>query len=209
MMNFRTVVAAIITVLGNAADSRFRVIGYRGQGKDAQDVRANRRLVQVYYSAGDFPKRASRSVGTAMHDMVFNVGLTVSAPCQADLVTINSSATTPTQKAAALLAMIEASAVADTLWDELAELVYQILKDGRNRDLGLAVGVIAEPWVQSLKKDPPANDGGLVVLTGAVQYCCRTTEDADGDVGVADADVNTTLKMSGDSIQATKVDVKF
>ena len=193
MMNFRTVTAQISKLLADAADGNYRVVGMQEQGKDAETVRGLNRLVQVYYSHGTFPKKASRFHGTAQHDMTFSIALTVSAPCQVDLATVNNPSATTLQKTTAMSAMLEASALADTYWDELAEYVYQVMKSGLNIYLGLDAGVIANPWIDSMRKDSPTRDGALVVLTGVVEYSCRTTEDVLGDVGVEPSDINTSL----------------
>ncbi len=207
MMNFRTVNQAIIDALGDAAAGRFQVVGYRRQVKDAEGVRNNSRMVQSFYSSGDFPKSAGRQTGPAQHNMTFSIGLTVSAPARVDLSAINNPTATAPQISAALAALQEGAAVADNLFDELAEIVYQILMDGRNFDLGLSVGTVSKRWVDSIRKDQPTPEGSLVILTGTVQYSCNTVEQIPGDVGTAGGIISTVLDIDGDNVERTGVEV--
>jgi hypothetical protein len=205
MMNFEVVTAALIRTLGTAAQGRFEVIGYRRQGADAAELD---RRVQVYYSAGEFPKSAGRQTGAAQHRMTYNVDLSVSAATQVNLSIINSPSATPTQIAAALAAMQDAAYRADLLMDELTRTVYQILMDGRNFDLGLKVGTVSSRWVDSMRKDDPQPNGVLVVLTGRIQYSCQTVEDVVGDKGLlATGGIRTVIDIAGDDIERTGVEV--
>jgi hypothetical protein len=206
MMNFRTVNQAIIDTLGAAAAGRFQVVGYQRQVKSAQEVKNSGRMVQSYYAAGDFPKSAGRQTGPTQHNMVFSIGLTVSAPARLDLAAINNPASSAVQVGAALAALQEAADSADLLLDELAEYVYQILMDGRNFDLGLPVGTVSKRWVNSIRKDTPAPEGALVVLTGTVEFSCNTVEDILGDTGTVGGIVSTVLDIDGDAVERTGVE---
>lgn len=207
MMNFRTVNQAIIDTLGSAAAGRFKVVGYQRQVKSAQEVKDNSRMVQSFYAGGDFPKSAGRQTGPVQHNMTFSVGLTVSAPARVDLSAINNPAATAGQIATALAALQEGADAADILFDELAEIVYQILMDGRNFDLGLPVGTVSKRWVNSIRKDQPAPEGSLVVLTGTIEYSCNTVEQIAGDTGTAGGIISTVVDIDGDDVERTGVEV--
>lgn len=205
VMNFRVVNQAIIDTLGLSANGLFRVVGYRGQGKAAEEVKNNLRSVQSYFSNGEFPKSAGRQTGPTQHNMTFGIGLTVSAPARVNLSAINAPGATSGQIAAAMSAMTEAAYNADILLDELYELVYQILMDGRNFDLNLPVGTMSNRWVGSLQKDDPNPRGDLVVLTGTLTYTCNTVESPAGATGTIANSVTTVLDIIGDDIERTGV----
>lgn len=205
VMNFRVVNQAIIDTLGLSANGLFRVVGYRGQGKAAEEVKGNLRTVQSYFAQGDFPKSAGRQTGPTQHNMTFAIGLTVSAPATCNLSVINNPGASSGQIASALSAMSEASHNADILLDELYELVYQILMDGRNFDLNLPVGTMSNRWVGSLQKDDPNPRGDLVVLTGTLTYTCNTVESPAGATGAIANSVSTVLDIIGDDIEMTAV----
>lgn len=207
MMNFRIIQQAIVSILGAAAAGRFQTIGYQRQTKGASEVRGSNRMVQCFFSEGAFPKTAGRMTGPTQHNMTFSIGLTVSAPATADLTTINNPASTSAQISAALLAMQEASSLADESFDELAEIVYQILMDGLNLDLGLSKGGVSNRWVTAIRKDAPAPQGSLVVLTGSVEYTCNAAEQVTGDTGVACEIISTQLDIIDDDVERTGVDV--
>ena len=206
MTNFRTVRDALNTLLGSAAAGRFAVVGFRRQGLDAAEIKGHARRVQVYYSQGDFPKSAGRNTGPSQHDMTFNIDIQVSQPAAVDLNTINNPASSPSQIATALAAMQESAERADESFDELADILYQILMDGRNYDIGLGKGVVANRWINSIRKDDPQPMGGLVVLTGRLEYVCRTVEEITGDTGVAlTGGIDVTLDIVDDDVERTGV----
>lgn len=212
-MNFRVINQAIINLLGASAAGRYRVVGYEGQGKDAREVKGNRREVQSYFQQGDFSKSRGRTRGAAQHEMTFTIGLTVSAAARCNLAIINQQTPPPTkdQIAGALAALSDAAYQADLLMDELSEIVYQILRDARNFDLGLPVGTVSEPWIDALRKDPPQPVGELVTLTGTLQFSCSTSEEVLGDVGVLATDgISIGLDLvEGDGLVKAGVDVRF
>lgn len=202
MMNFRTINSAIIGILGAAAAGRFTVVGYARQVKHAGGP-----LVQSYYKMGKFPKSSGRRTASKQHDMTFSIGLTVSSPAKADLAAINNPNATPVQIAAALNGVQEAAAVADFTFDELADTVFQILLDARNQDLGQAIGVISNLWINSIEKNEPEPAGSLVVLTGVIELECSTVETVVGDEGVASESISTVLDLHGDNTEKTGVTV--
>ena len=211
MMNFRVVTAALIKVLGDSALGRFTVTGYQGQGLAASQVRGAKRNAQVYYQAGDFPRSSGRAYyGSSDHHLNLTIGLTVSAAAACNLDVLAAAQSTAQQRSDALSAMQAAEYNADMLMDEFIELVYQIVMDGRNIDLGLPVGSVSDRWIDNVKKGDPLPQGTLVTLTADVTFSCRTVEDVIGDTPVLMADgVTVDLLMPGDDVQRTGVTVKF
>lgn len=207
MMNFRVISEALTSVLGAAAGGRFAVMGYRRQGSDAAEFRGTGRRVQAYYASGDFPKSSGRLTGDTQHMLTYHVDLSVSAAATMDLDAINNPNATPSQIAAIMAAGLDANFRADQSFDDLLELVYQILMDGRNFDLGLPTGTVSSRWVGSIQKDDPQPRGALVMLTGRLQYTCQTAEVITGETGVPCQSIGTIVDIVGDDVERTGVEV--
>jgi hypothetical protein len=182
-MEFREVKTAIQTLLGDEAESRFRVVGYRGQSKSTDELTGNNRLVQVYFSDGEFPKGKGRNRGPKSHEVTYQIDMSASAPAQADLSVLDSASSTPTQKAAAIEAIKEAAEIADTQIDELIDYVFNILMDARNESLGLTQGTIASRWIPGIQKDVIIEKGDLVLKTANMKYTCTVQETVAGEIG--------------------------
>jgi len=208
-MNFEIVKASIVNnILGPAEAGRFQTVGFQRQSKNADEVEGDLRMVQVYFSRGDFPKRAGRNTGPVQHDAVYRVELTVSKAAEGDLATLDNPSSTAPQLAAALAAFSEAADLADASLDELAGIVYQILMDGLNYDLGVTKYTVSNRWVDNIQKDDPTPRGGLVVLTGSMNLSCRMAEDITGDVGVEVPGIyDTELDIDGDDVEKTGVTI--
>jgi hypothetical protein len=193
-MNFRTIKAALITELGNAEAGRYRTIGFQKQGQAAIENLGNNRSVQVFYQSGQFPESAGSRDGQVMHDPVYAIQLMVTTEAKADIATINNPASTPVQVAAAIAAMQNAENLADDSIDELIDIIYQVLMDAENIDIGLSVGDVADRWVDSVQKNEPLRRGEYVVLTASMQFTCSCDEEVSGDSGTAgvaiDAEIN-------------------
>jgi hypothetical protein len=182
MMMFREVKTALVNILGDAAASRFIVVGYQRQSKASSEVKNNNRLVQVYYADGNFP-RGQRNKGPHTHDLSFNVDVSASAAAKGDLSVLDSTTATQYQKAAAIASIKFAADEADTLIDELIEYVYQIIMDARNYDLGLTVGEVTNRWIERIQKDTIIERGDLIVKTANLKFTCRVQEIVLGAVG--------------------------
>jgi hypothetical protein len=193
-MQFRTVKAAIVSVLGAAEAGRFRTIGHQSQSQGAETIKGSLRSVRVYYGAGNFPKNSGSITGPNQHDISFNIELAVSEPTKVDLAVLDNPASTDGQRAAALLAATEADELADASFDELADIVYQILMDARNSEFGLQ-DEVANRWVQSINKDQIGRVGGLCTVTGTIQLTLRVAEDIVGDVGVGLEGIDSQIKV--------------
>jgi len=196
MMTFRVVHKALNQLLADNAYGRFRVTGFVGQNDNADSIRNNDRLVQAYYSGGQFPKSNNRMYGQKTHEASFEVDMFASASAQADLKVLNDENATPHAKAAALAALKEAAYQADVLIDELIEYVYQIIMDSRNDQLGLPDGTIANRWITDIQKDTVLEHGDLVTKTAMMKYECRVVEEVQGDIGNHPSKIVTDSKLS-------------
>ena len=206
MMNFRLIKTSIIEILGNASNNCFVVIGHQRQMKSPDETNDINRLVEVFYSAGDFPKSSGRYTGPVQHDITFRIELTVSSPAKVDLDTLNRSGATPAEMAVALESHQEATNVTDDLLDELYELVYQILMDARNVDMGQEVGIVSNRWIDQWQKDDPVDKGEYAILTGTMFLKLRTAEQIVGEEAVTGGNLqDVTIDIEGDDTEKTGV----
>lgn len=204
-MAFRIIKNSLINnVLGPAELGRFRTIGYQRQGKSAEEVKDSGRTVQAFYSGGEFSRGAGVR-GPKQHDITFRIELTAGAAAKADMALINSPTATPVQIALAMADFQEASALADESFDELADIVFQILMDARNIDLGLPKGIVSNRWVGRITKDDALPRGENVILTGSMVLTCRAAEVVAGATGAIGTTYDVTVDIQGDNIERAGV----
>jgi len=182
-MNFRLIKASIVTMLGAAAAGQFRVIGYQEQGQGATEIKDLNRSVQVYYRSGDFPKSAGSIVGSVTHEMTFSLDLALSSPSNVDLTVMQNPASSPAALTAALAALQESTELADASFDEFADVVYNIVMNAENIDLGWT-SEVGSRWIGNINKDDPIERGALVVLTGQMNLTCKIDEQLSGETPV-------------------------
>jgi hypothetical protein len=208
MMKFQLVLDALVNkVLGPAEKNCFRTIGYQDQKRAAEEVLDNLRTVQVFYDGGNFPKSGGAQTGPQSHDVIIAIELTVARAIRGDLQTIESG--TVPQKIRALAAMKSASKLAEDSVNDLIDIVYNILMDGRNIDLQLPEGVVSNRWIQTIEKKSISDQGEYVVLSATMNMSLRVSEEPSGDKGVpitTDAFDNT-VDIDDDDIEKTGVTV--
>jgi hypothetical protein len=175
-MRFRTVKTAVKNLLGAAAAGRYTVAGYQDQGLAADETADSSRLVQVFYSEGDFPKSSS-GYGPFTHDLTIKINLIVSEAAGVDLTILDNPAATPAQIAAALAALTPAAERADDSLDELFDHVCQELMKGDNRFLGITSFSVASLWFTGFKKEQLPPRGEYAVLAGTGTLTLRVEED--------------------------------
>ena len=196
----------MITILGNAAANRYQVIGYQRQEKGAEEFTKTNRMVEVYWRTSNFDKRKGRLNGPVNNDMTLSIELTASAASSVDLAVIDNPASTPVQIEAAMVGFKEASDIADDSIDDLFEVIYQIIMDARNIDLGLPEGQVANRWVSTMTKNDPNPRGSLVVLTGLVDFNCDAEEQVPGDAGEPGVNpIDMAMEINEDTVQKTGV----
>lgn len=212
-MNFETLSSNIASILVANAAGRFRVVNYQSKTMDADETVNNNRLVRVYYNEGQFPKDKGGLVGPIMHDATYTIELMVTKLARADLTVLNNPNATSLQLQTALANVKFAEDLADKSWDELAGIVYQILMDGTNLDLGMPVGVIANRWLDNPRKDQPGGidvargliGGQLITITGSMRLTCTLHEDITGDVGVEGYIYDNVIDIENDDNEQTGV----
>lgn len=203
MMNFRKIKKSITdNVLGPAEGGRYRTIGYQKQNTDIEDVLGKNRTVQVFFSSGDFPKNASGLQGPFKHEPSYRIELAIAEDSAVNLSALKDENATDADREKAWKSFVEAGDAADDSFDELVEIVFQVLMDARNIDLGMPVGDAADRWVGQIRKDEPEPTGEYVMLTGAMMLTCSTSEEANGDPGVTGAAIiDTTVDLEGDDVE--------
>lgn len=205
MMQFRLAKESIVKLLGKAAGDRYGVIGFTKQ-KDASEVLDDLRVVQVYYSSSDFP-RISRS--SIQHDVVIKIELTASTATKIDLSALNDPEATDNERSIALAESKSAAENIQDVMDEFFEIIYQVIMDGRNLDLGLPPGSVANRWISSIQKDPvPYPNGQYICLSGLITLNFRVSEELTGDVGIAQGDgtIDVTVDIVNDDTEKTGVE---
>lgn len=209
MMLFRKVKQSITNnVLGPAEDGRFQTIGFQRQTNDAEDSLDNLRHVQVFWSSSDFPKRGSGLQGPYKNEASYKIELSAAKAVEIDLEILNDDLATDAERATALASFQEAADLVDESFDELVDIIYQIIMDARNIDLGMPKGVVAERWLSQARKDDPIPSGELAMLTGSMVLTCSISEEAPGDPGVDGVKAfDTNIDISGDDIEKTGVNV--
>lgn len=179
MMNFRLIKASLTKLLGDKSDGKYRVAGYQKRAQAMSEIAKFDRIVQVYYSAGQFPKSGGGPSGPVKHDMTINVDMFVSMRAQGDLLAIDNPASSAAQLQKAISELKSAEDLVDDAFDELSELVFQVVMDARHLWLGHDKPV-GSRWVPSINKDDPVRYGELVTLTGAMPVTCNKDEQVQG-----------------------------
>lgn len=178
-MNFQTVKANLVTILGAGAASRYRTVGYQPQGTSTELNADSDRSVQVFYTRGSFPKSGAGLRGPIRHEMTFRIELIASKAARVDLAVLDSSVSTAAQKSTALAGLQRAASLADDSIDDLWSIVYNVLMDNADLDLGPGI-VVAGRWIASFNKDAPHPRGSLVTITGSADLSCSYYEELSG-----------------------------
>lgn len=204
-------------VLGPAESGRFITIGGQRQRESAEAI-DNKRKVMVFFSEGAFPKSGGSPYDPARHDMTFEVVLVEATPAKADLSVLNDENASEASKATALRQMAEPSIEANRSMNEFIRIVYQILMDARNEQMGMVPPddrpnhkMVSNRWVDQISKGDPVPEGEFVVLTASMRLTFTVSEAITGDDlpatpedgAVFDGDID----LDGDDIAAQGVKV--
>jgi hypothetical protein len=209
-MMFRTVKAALVTILGNGAAGQYRVVGYQGQSTDAETTVNTNRKVSVSYRSGSFPRSAASPRGPVRHEMEFAVDLLASAKASGNLSALENPDSTDQQKAAAIAAFTPAAQAVDALMDGFIDAVYQVLMDNEAIHLDDGTGgdlKVSNRWISRVQKDDPLPSGALAVLTATMTFNVVAMEEIVGASAVSDMDfILVDLLVEGDVSNPTAGD---
>jgi hypothetical protein len=198
-MEFIAIRNALIALLGSNAAGQFRVVGFQQQAQGAKEVLDLGRSVQVFYSEGSFPKSGGSPSGPYQHEMTYRLELAVSKAAEGDIATIENPTSTPAQIATALAGMQDSAQLADESFDEMVELIYQIIMAADHIDIDLS-DPVGNRWLGSVKKNQPIPRGALVVLTGEMLFTCKMPEQVTGLAGTPGEIVSTEIEIEEDDV---------
>jgi hypothetical protein len=191
-MNFQTIKTAIADTLRRDGSGYFRLDTADQQSHSADEILALP-LVHVYYSGGEFPKSAGATAGKKIHDATYKVILSVAGEALADLETLDDESATP-QTVYNVLANASASNDnADTAFDQLVHVVWNILASPINADFGLGRGTISNVWIEQVVKSQPQYKGDVIIISGTINLTLRCVEYPTGEIGKPGAGITTTL----------------
>lgn len=215
-MQFEILKQSIINnILVPGEAGRYVTVGYQRQRESAEVINGNRQ-VTLYFSESAMPKAAGQAYGDVMHDVAFKVELAIASPAEVDLSVLNDENATANEKATALRQISEAGVIADQEMDELIRIVYQILMDARNEQMGLTppenrpnLKLVSGRWIDQISKDTPIPDGEYLMLTASMRLTCRIEEAITGDdlVDFGNKIFNVDLDLSGDDVEKTGVQI--
>lgn len=203
-MKFITIRDAITTTLGDAAAGRYRVLGYQENGRSAESVLDDERLVQVFYQSGSFPETASGLSGPFNHKMTFTFQFEVASRTEVDLTVLLNPASTAADVQAAWAALKPAEAAANEAMDELFDIVWNVVMDARERDFGLS-DPIGSRWLNDFRKESVIPRGEYAVITAAAQLTCNETELVTGETPTAIEIIDTQIDIADDDVEKTGV----
>lgn len=200
-MNFETLEDSVTALLTAAEDigagRRYVTIGYEERTQSGEEVLNLDRTVQVFYDAGEFSKQGGSMRGPVPHDMTFKVVITASSATSVDISVLNNPASSAGDVITALAAKDYAVKRASKSWNEVTGIIWNILMDATNKDLGLAAHTVASRWCERFVKDSPLKYGNVVVFSGGIVMTCRINEEITGDTDSEPIDtVNTTVSFA-------------
>jgi hypothetical protein len=199
MMNFRLIKAALVNLLGENANGRFRVAGYQKRAMSMQSIKGSKRIAQVYYAGGAFPKSGGGPSGPRKHDMTFNIDLFVSMATSGDLRILDNPSASQAQLQTAQSTLVDAEDKVDDAFDEFIDDIDEIVMDARNRYLGHTAPV-ASRWITTVSKDNPVRYGELVTLTGQMILTCSKDEQSSGATPVPIQVIDVEVEANEDPV---------
>lgn len=201
-MNFIAAKAAIVQLLKDYADGRYRVVDFSPMPTDAKDFQGNNRTVRCFYDGGEFPMESLST--PAKHEIKMMLELVVTASSETDLGVFNDPNSTEAQRATAMVGTTPAALIADSDWDIFASILWNGLMEPKNRWLGMTKNVVGSRWISSMKKDRLIPVGEQCILTGYIVLEFNLEEESDGDIPYTFDHNNTEFSpIDGDEVQKT------
>jgi hypothetical protein len=204
-MMFRQLKASLVALLEVHAAGRFRVFASQRQGKRAEEFVGTGRTVRVYYADGSFPESSGSMGGPMDHSVTMTLELLVVEPATVDLAVLEGTATTAQQRIAALSAGSFAADRADDHFDEFVDILFQIIMDARNQDLGMAKYTVGSRWINSVVKRDVQPAGEFVLLAGEMRFTASVTETVTGETPIDCDIINGDINIKDDSVQKTGI----
>ena len=172
---------AAVALLVAQADSQFIVIGYERQRKGAE-VDTDPALVQLWVSEWGINWGRSTRNGPKTYDVRIEVQFTIAQPGTLDIDVIRDLNSTPAERTAAILAMVEPAQNASSALFEAGKAVREIFDDARNEFLGLPEYSINDKEYSNYRQDDLPPRGGLGILTAVSFLEFKVSEEQLGDI---------------------------
>jgi hypothetical protein len=201
-MAFRIVKRSVIdNILGPAQKNLFRTLGYNTPELAPEAVLNNRRTVNVYHAESDFRGSLTRP----NHHMTFHIDMMAAADSQVDLLVLEKQFQEGSIQVDAYRDAIsqlkEAEDRADESMDELFNIVYQLIMDKRNHNLGVdrfdpPVNLpIGDRVIDHYEKGTTTPKGNLMMLGAQVRLKCRADEKLIGAGAVGELNAGADFLM--------------
>jgi hypothetical protein len=206
-MRFEIVRDGIILLLRSKAAGRFRVVGFEAPEIAPEEVLDNDRLVMVYYKFGTFPTSRSAVQGPFSHEPIYRIEMVTSCDATGDLATLDNANSTDAERAAAIAAFKRSELLVNNKMDELWGIVYQIIMDARNLNLGISKDAfrVGSRWLDRFEKQE-IQKGNIVSLTAIAELSCKISEPALGDTGTDVAAPLFDVELETNMVDSTSPD---
>jgi len=199
-MKFEELRDSVESLVKSFASTRFRVVTEQKESSGAEEHKDLKRSIQIFYESGSFPDGTS-SKRESTHEITFQIEYTATAAAKVDLNALNDPESTASDILTALAASQGAGFTANRSIDELRRMIYQIILDPVNSQLGMSEldkngAEITDPLVCGAKqvsqvrlvnfrKNAPIARGKIFVLTASEQLTCQVTEITEGATPIA------------------------
>lgn len=177
MMDFRVLTDSVINLLGDASQGEYKVLGYEPFPQDASAYKGKNRTVRVFYPGGSFSNQSSEQYD---HDFELKVEMCVTADAETDLDALLNGDSTQQELAYAMGSMRDSADVANRQFDELLDLVFNVLASPGNKWLGLDKYRVKKASILDTKKNRLLPFGEHAVLTGWITLGIQMVETATG-----------------------------
>lgn len=183
-MSFIEAKTALVTMLGNEAAGRYKVVGYQQASQAAETFSNLNRTVSVRFHKGKFDKGLNSSTEDFIQDDWFELILRVSKSSSADLSVLDNPNATALQREAVIEALEESADLVDTSMDEFYDILRNIIMTPANRDFQAEERTINDRWLDSFEKGETQVSGEYAILHGTITITCQTIEEVVSEAGV-------------------------
>jgi hypothetical protein len=201
--------AALDALLVANEGTSYVVLRTRDRSNDAA-VLKKRPQVSTYIDSGEFPLDGSSVCGPYSHKITIKIDILATAAGKVDLSVLKSDTATPDEIASALAAATTTTAEADAKFDALLALLWNLIMQPENRQLGLDYD--PNRWITGYQKSAPSRQGALALIAGSITMTADVLEYPTSETPVAcngiDAIVEVTADVTGGNLDSALQGVK-
>jgi hypothetical protein len=186
----------IVSLLGNASNDHFVVIGYKQKAQSSEETKDDYRSVQIFLSEGEFPK--NKKNGPYHHDLDIRLDITASNSSKADLSTLEDPLSSDSKKITALNAIQNSSDLAAKSAMECLGYVFSILSSSEYDDFGFG-NTVSNKKIKGWKNHGPLKYGKFTTVTISLFVSVSVEEDILGLIPIVSEDpvYNNTIDIYG------------